>query len=287
MILRPHGVRIVFFTLFLAAPCLAQDAPAPSPTPAPEATPTLTDTTSAPAPAAAPEPTTPATAAAPALTAPPAVAESKAFPHHAGIGGLIGGSYFYAAEDYAKGAHTRFDFSGQFRYNMRRSWRFQVSPGFTWSAYSKKEQPPFVDPKFPDDPNKESYLTLLVPVSAQIQWMWGKSAWLYHLGAGPGVYRLWIENHRKVLVDPATLRLHRGNYLGLTTEVGVERFLKSLPKTSIEFSLTHHHVLATRDDQFPSGWNSAVRTLALRAGANYYFDLNKPKKTTELPPGIK
>ncbi|HET9327344.1 MAG TPA: outer membrane beta-barrel protein [Candidatus Eisenbacteria bacterium] len=282
MILRPFGVRIVFFSLFLAAPCLAQDAPAPSPTPEPEVKLAPADST----PKAEPAPA-PATATiAPAAVA-PAAAESKAFPNHAGVGGLIGGSWFYAAEDYSEGSHPRFDFSGQFRYNLRPSWRLQVSPGFTWSAYSKKHSPPFTDPKFPEDTNKESYLTLLVPVSAQIQWIWGRSPRLYHVGAGPGVYRLWIENHRKVLADPATQRLHRGNYFGFTAEVGAEQFLKGLPKTSVEISMAQHHVMAERDDQFPSGWNSAARTIALRAGVNYYFDLNKPKETSELPPGLK
>ena len=288
MIVRPIGVRVLLFTLFLAAPCRAQDAPAPTPAPvsAPDSLVTPEPEQAAPAPAPAPAPAAPAPAAV-AATAPKAAETSKSFPHHGGIGGLIGGSYFYAAEDYSKGAHTRFDFGAQFRYVFNPTWRLQVSPGFTWSAYSKNEQPPFVDPKFPEDTNKQSYLTLLIPVSAQMQWVWGKSHWLYHVGAGPGIYRVWIENHRKVLLDPVTLRLHRGNYAGFAAEFGAERFLKSLPKTSIEVQLVHHRVFTTRDDQFPSGWNSTISALALRVGANYYFDLNKPKKTTELPPGIK
>lgn len=281
MILRLIGVRTVLFTLILAAPCLAQEAPAPTPTPAPQATP---------APAATPEPapaaTPPAAAPAPAPVTATAAPANKAFPNHGGIGGLIGGSWFYAAEDYSKGAHPRFDFSGQFRYAFNPTWRVQVSPGFTWSAYSKKEPPPFTDPKFPEDTTKESYLTLLIPVSAQIQWVTGKTHWLYHVGVGPGVYHLWVENHRKVLVDPGTLKLHRSTFFGFATEVGVERFLPSLPKTSIEVSMVHHYVLAEQVEDFPAGWNSKLGTIALRAGANYYFDLNKPQKAPELP-GIK
>jgi hypothetical protein len=203
-----------------------------------------------------------------------------------GVGGLIGGSLFYASEDYSQGAQPRFDFNGQFRYFLSRGFRFQVSPGFTWSAYSKKEPPPFTDPKFPGDQTKEEYLALVVPVSAQLQMVWGKSQWVYHLGAGPGIYRVWVENHRKVLIDPVTLRLHRGAYLGWTAELGVERFLKALPNTSIEVSAAHHNVFATRDDQFPTGWNSPVGVIALRAGTNYYFDLNRPKKAPDLP-GIR
>jgi hypothetical protein len=256
MITRASGVWTTLFAVLLAAPCLAQE-PSPSPTPAP----------------------TPAPSAA--------ASTSKSIPGRGGVGGLIGGSFFHSSEEYSKGALPRFDFSGQFRYVMTRRFRFQVSPGLTWAAYSKEEPPPFTDPAFPNDDTKEEYLALVIPVSAQLQLVWGRSTWLYHLGAGPGVYRLWVENHRKVLVDPATLRLHRGIYTGFTVEVGAERFLKSLPNTSIEVALAHHSIQATRDEQFPTGWNSSVGVIALRAGTNYYFDLNRPKKQTDLPVGIK
>src|SRR5262245_62945266 len=107
MIVRPIGVRVLLFTLFLAAPCLAQDAPAPTPAPvsAPDSLVTPEPEQAAPAPAATPAPAAAAPAPAPVAATPPKAAEtSKSFPHHGGIGGLIGGSYFYAAEDYSKGA---------------------------------------------------------------------------------------------------------------------------------------------------------------------------------------
>lgn len=252
MIARASWLGTALLAVLMAAPCLAQEAPAPSPSPSP-ATPS---------------------------------ARTGSMPGRGAVGGLIGGSLFYSAEEYSKGALPRFDFSGQFRYVMAPHWRLQVSPGFTWSAYSKNEPPPFTDINNPGDLTKENYLSLLVPVSAQIQMTWGKSPWHYHLGAGPGLYRLWVQNHRKVLVDPQTFRLHRGVYLGFTAETGVERFLKVLSNTSVEVSLAHHQVLATRDEQFPTGWNSAVGVLGLRAGVNYYFDVNKPKKSELGLPGI-
>jgi hypothetical protein len=227
---------------------------------------------------------------APATPATPPVGSPRTgpAPGRGGIGALIGASYFYAAEEYARGALPRFDFSGQFRYVLGRRARLQVSPGFAWSAYSKHEPPPFTDPRFPADQTKEHYLTLLVPISVQVQMTWGKSPWHYHLGVGPGIYRVWVQNHRKVLMDPASLRLHRGLYAGFTGEVGVERFLGTLPNTSVEVSAAHHYVLATRDDQFPSGWNSSLGVVALRAGANYYFDLMRQPKEPELPlPGVR
>jgi hypothetical protein len=257
MIARASWVGIALLAVLAAAPCPAQEAPPPTPEPSPAP---AADTTAAPAPT-----------------------RVGARPGRGSVGGLIGGSYFYSAEEYSKGALPRFDFSGQFRYVMSPSWRLQFSPGFTWAAYSKNEPPPFTDINNPGDTTKERYLTLLVPITAQLQLTWGRSPWHYHLGAGPGIYRLWIQNHRKVLEDPQTFRLHRGLYTGFTVEAGVERFLRALPNTSVEVSAANHSVLATRDDQFPAGWNSTVGAFALRAGVNYYFDLNRPKPARGLP----
>lgn len=210
-------------------------------------------------------------------------------PGRGGVGGMIGGSYFYAADDYSQGALPRFDFSGHYRYTFSPGLRAQVSPGFTWAAYSKNEPPPFVDPAFPSDATKEHYLTQLVAVSVQLQLTTGRRPWLYYLGAGPGLYRVWVQDHRKVLrdPDPGSLVLHRDVYWGFTAEIGVERFLKALPSTSVEFSFVSHYVMAEDAQKFPSGWNSTIGVAALRVGVNYYFDLMKPKKTSELPGGLR
>jgi len=215
-------------------------------------------------------------------------------PGRGGIGGMLGGSYFdYGpnnwdiqgrnTSDFCAGAQPRFAFDGHYRYVFTPRWRAQVSAGLTWSAYSKTEPVPFPDPNFPADATKENYLALLVPVTAQLQLTWGRRPWAYHLGAGPGLYRVWVENRRKVLRDPQTLRLHRGLYPGTTAEIGVEKFLRTLPNTSIEFSLAQHLAFARRDDQFPSGWNGSLGALAVSIGGNYYFDPKVPKKKSELP----
>jgi len=226
--------------------------------------------------------------AAPCLAA-DAVTPTGMAPGRGGIGGQVGGSYFYMADDYSAGAQPRMAFAGNFRFMMSHTMRFQFSPGFLWSAYTNKEPVPFTDPNFPEDTSKSEYLTQMVPVSVQLQYLIHSGTWHYHLGAGPGGYRLWVENHRKVLKDPVTKKLHRGTYLGLTGEVGVERFLKALPSTSIEATTATHFVFATRDDQFPSGYNSNVGALELRLGVNYYFDLHKEKaKPSEtVPPATR
>jgi len=279
---RFRWVGIASLAMLVASSSLAQNAPPDSglaaPSPVPVDTPAVHVAAPAPAPAVAP-------AAAAAHVQVPAGPREGAAPGRGGVGGSIGGSWFNASDDYSAGSQIRFDFSGRYRYVFTPKWRFQVSPEFTWSAYSKTEPAPFIDPAFPADTTKEHYLSMLLPVSLELQMTWGKKPWLYFLGFGPGAYRVWVEHHRKVLrdPDPTSLKLHRGVYWGFTAELGAEKFLKSLPNTSIEASLAQHYAFAQRDEQFPSGWNSAVGALALRIGGNYYFEPRLKKEPEKLP----
>jgi hypothetical protein len=209
--------------------------------------------------------------------APPCLAQPKgAEPGRGGIGGQIGASYFHADADYSNGARARFDFAGSFRYVVAPWFRMQVSPGFTWSAYTEDALAPFIDERFPEDgTNKKGYLTLLVPISAQLQLTTSRGNWIYHAGIGPGIYRVMVEHRRKVVKDPVTDELHRGLYPGFSGEIGFERFLKSLTTTSVEFVVVDHLVFAVRDQQFPSGWNSNLGALGARLGVNYYFDIDR------------
>jgi len=209
--------------------------------------------------------------------------------HPAGIGGLLGGGRIYADADYSnrrtpsgefgsKDSEARFGFSANFRYQFNPWLRGQVSPGFFWSAYDQHSPLPFQDANHPEDTTKEHVLTLILPVSAQLQWTPTRGPWHYHVGAGPGVYRVWVENHRKVIKDPITKVDHRGFYPGVSGEIGVERFLKAQPSTSIEVSIASHWAFADRPEQFPSGYNSAMLGVELLVGANYYFDASRFEK---------
>jgi hypothetical protein len=235
---------------------------------------------------------TPATTPAPAVVAPAPAAAPKAadargdHPGYGGVGGQLGAAKVVGNGDYSEDAVTRLSFSANWRYTMAPSWRWQLSPGFLWAAYSKKSNPaPFQDIHFPTDPYKDRYLTLIAPITTQLQWVHrGKQVW--HVGAGPGLYRVWVENHRKVVLDPVTLKPHRGLYPGGTAEIGVERFSKNLTTTSIEITVDAHYIAAVRDEQFPSGFNDTILAMGMRIGVNYYFSLKaKPKKQEGILPG--
>jgi len=225
-------------------------------------------------------------------------AEPAYGPRRGGIGGQIGGSQLVADADYSSAraasgefgeldARPRFAFSANFRYVVNSWLRWQVSPGFFWAGYKHTSPLPFQDPNFPSDLTKEKLLTLVIPISAQVQVTRRRGDWLYHAGGGPGVYRVWVENRRKVLKDPTTKRLHQGFYPGASAQLGVERFLKTLPATAIEVSAAGHWAFADRPDQFPSGFNSALLGVELRVGGNYYFELTrfvkkKPESTLRV-----
>jgi len=209
--------------------------------------------------------------------------DSGAAPGRASIGGALGLSQFIADADYSKGAQPRPAFSGAFRYVINDWLRWQVSPGHTWTAYKNSEPAPFPDPNFPADSIKNDYITQIVPISIQMQYLLRGPGWLYHIGLGPGIYRVWVENHRKVLKDPDTRDLHRGLYPGVSGQVGAERFMSGLPSTSVELTVAGHWIFCEKDEQFPNGYNSFLASVEARIGVNYYFSLPRMKPKTELP----
>ena len=223
----------------------------------------------------------------PATPAAPAAPTGGGQPGQASLGGGAGLSYFLADGDYTmsrdgrgkgrdvwgtRDAGTRFAFAGSFRYIRSRRWRWQVSPGFLWTGYKELAPAPFKTAYFPTDSLKGKWLSLMMPISFQLQFLQRGKTWILHEGVGPGLYRVWVEQDRHVVKDPVTHRLHRGFYPGASAEIGAERFLKSLPMVSLEWTVASHIVLSQRDEQFPSGFNSNVWALEARMGANYHFD---------------
>ena len=222
----------------------------------------------------------------------PAFSDPNYAPGKGGIGGAMGGSYFrldrtFGADwfgDYSAGAQARFSFDGNFRYVINRNFRWQLGPGFTWSAYSNVDTA-FRDINFPTERTKDQNLTLVTPITAQLQYTIRRGQWIYHAGLGPGVYRVWVENHRKVLKDPTTLKLHRGVYPGAVVQFGAERFLSGITNLAVEVSSANHLIFAQRDEQFVRGYNSNLLVNELRLGVNYYFDMVRPKKSAAPLPG--
>jgi len=267
MIPRLFGVSAVAVAvLTVAAVCFAQDAVLPPATPA-------ADSVRA------------ATPATPAVT-PIYLLKRGSF------GGGLGWGTFFADGDYTKrrepdgsfgtaDTRSRPSFGATFRYQVTPWLRWQIAPGYQWVGYQKDSPIPFVDLNRTDDLTKEKMLSQLLPVSFQLQYTRHRNSWLYHLGAGPGLYRVWVQNRRKVLADPVTFKRHVGWYPGVSGELGAARYLKSLPSVSLEGTLDAHWAFSTREEQFPSGFDAHVFAMGLRFGANYHFD---PRRFGSKPP---
>ena len=222
-----------------------------------------------------------------AVASPCRAAEGMA-PGRGAIGGQIGGSSFWADGDYSEGSKSRFAFSGHFRYVLNNRLRWQISPGFTWTAYSGAVAAPVLDGRYPEDVTKRTYLTLLIPSTFELQYLLHRGRWHSHLGVGPGAYRVSVEDRHNVLLDPVTFVKHIGLYPGVTGEVGVERFIKSMPSTSVEACVATHWVFAENRKDFPTGYNSALTVTEVRIGANYYFPMSRlKKKSDQLPPSAR
>jgi hypothetical protein len=211
------------------------------------------------------------------LAAPPAYEPGKG-----GIGVQIGLSTFrfdrnlFGSDwfgDYSLGAKSRprFAFAAQFRYVARPWLRLQLGPEFTWASYLGDQPIPFPDVRFPDDQTKGQFLTNFVAIPLEAHYVMRRGSWLYYGGGGPGIYRVWVENNREVLKDPATFKLHRGLYAGVSAHLGAEKFFGELNSTSVEFAFGGNLAFTERDDQFKSGYNSNVGNLGIRIGGNYYF----------------
>jgi hypothetical protein len=212
------------------------------------------------------------------------VATKGPLPGRGGLGGQVGSTYFFGEGDYSDGAQPRLSFSGHFRYVIGRSWGWQVSPTFTWSGYVSHADAPFVDPNFPTGGlSKEKYLTQVLGVASQIQWYSGTGRQRWHLGLGPAIYRVVVQNRRKVVEDPVSRELHRGMHMGAVAELGFERFLKRLPNTSLEVTAGAQAAFAKSDNRWTSGWNGNPMLAELRVGAHYYYDFRKPKPKSTKP----
>jgi hypothetical protein len=264
MISRVSGVGIALLALLTAAPvCFAQEPVLP------------------PVPAAKVDSLAPAKPVVVVKPTPTQLIKRGSF------GGFIGWGSFLADGDYShsrsesggydgRDTRSRPGFQATFRYQMSEHFRWQISPGYTWAGYTKDSPLPFTDPNFPADSTKEQVLTQLLPISVQLQYtLFRKGGWVYHAGVGPGVYRVWVQNRRKVLADPVTYVRHSGFYPGMSGEIGAARMLRSLPSVSLEGTIDGHWVFAERDDQFPSGFNSYLYAMEAKFGASYHFDTSR------------
>ena len=207
-------------------------------------------------------------------------------PHFGAVGGQLGIADIVAGGDYANGAMPRLCFNGSFRYVASPHWGWQVNPYYSWVGYKTGVSSPIMDPAYPTEITKDHYLTQVMGANAQVMRFFHHGGWLWHIGAGPAVYRVLLEDNRTIIKDPTTFARHRATYMGATAEIGAEHFLKSLSTTSLEWTAGWHAAFAKDDTNFPNGFSDTPQVFELRFGGHYYFDLSAPKKSPTKP-GLK
>lgn len=203
------------------------------------------------------------------------------------IGGQAGLLWLIAGGDFSKGAQPRLSFSGHFRYMISPAWRWQVSPYFGWNAYRTGEPAPYPDLNHPADVDKDHMITEIAGGAAQLQRVSAHGRTRWHVGVGPAVYRIVVEDQRKVSADPLSLERHHTTHLGATAELGWERFMKALPNTSVEWTFAYQTAFAADKTKFPSGWNDSPGGVEFRLGAHYYYNFDRNKKpAVSTKPGL-
>ena len=212
------------------------------------------------------------------------VATKGPLPGRGGIGGQIGTAWIVSEGDYSAGSQPRFTFIGHFRYQVNKSLGWQVSPYFTWNGYVSHVDAPFVDLNFPNDGlQKEEYITQILGAAGQVQWFRGSGRTRWHIGVGPTIYQVIVQNHRKVVEDPISHELHKGVHMGANAELGYERFLRKLPNTSIEATAGWQIAFAKSEGRWQAGWNGNPMAVEARLGVHYYYDFRKAKPKSTKP----
>jgi len=187
--------------------------------------------------------------------------------------------------DYSNGASPRLAFDAHWRYQMSNAGAPR-SESVHVTGYSSKHDAAGVPAtprhsriELPTDGDKSDYLTLFC-VSLQLQY-YGGTALAITWARGRHL-SVWVENRRKVLKDPVSLKLHRGLY----PEPRGDRtgaLLQGHPAVSLEFALAGHLALSQRPEQFVSGINSNVMAVEFRFGGNYYFTPGPRKAPAAAP----
>jgi len=208
-------------------------------------------------------------------------------PGRAGIGGQIGSSYIFAGGDYADGAQPRLSFAGHFRYQIDSHWGWQFSPQFTWNGYvSHVDAPYLAENSVGNNFTKQRYITQIAGLGSQLQYFGGDAGTRWHVGFGPAIYRVVVQNNRKVVRDTLSKELVRGAHLGASAEFGIERMNKRLPNTSLEATVALQTVFAGDDTKYASGWNGTPMLVEVRIGGHYYYDFRRPKPAAKGAKGL-
>jgi hypothetical protein len=172
-----------------------------------------------------------------------------------------------------------------FQYVMSRDWRLSLRAGFGWLGYDDTPAPFVLQAEQPaGDPTRTDQLVIFNPFSAVLAYTHKLSdSWQGFVGAGPGMYRVNIQNDHRTIFDPVTHARYRYFSPGASAEGGAEYFLAANRNVSLEGVSSIHYLLRDNKDRFPSGYSGKHMFLDVSIGVNVYF---RPSGTPAPPPEV-
>jgi hypothetical protein len=201
------------------------------------------------------------------------------------LGATLGVPFILAPGELKWGQKPRIMGKGNFQYVINKSWRTSFKFGYGWNGYSDEFNAPFTlqAAEAAGDTSKGDQLVIMNPFTATVHWTHEMSKnWMWYVGAGPGVYRVNIQNDHRTIYDPVTHERFKFGSFGISGTGGMEYFLPSNHNVSLLGTATVDHLFSSFKDRFPSGYSGPYTFMDVSIGVNVYF---KPlgAKSTPAP----
>ncbi len=172
-----------------------------------------------------------------------------------GSGGLV---LITGDEDLSRSAQPRLLGHMDMRYVIRPNFAVHGTFGRGWNSYS----------------GRGDTLTIIEPVTVGLEYRQVFERWpryLPHVGAGIGVYSIYVREQLKVTQDPATLEARHMVDFGLNVTAGLEYFMTR--SITVNYDFVWHKIFSENLEDFPSGFGENDSYVQLVVGVSYYFSL--------------
>src|SRR5262245_37647255 len=221
------------------------------------------------------------------LVALPSVVHAQYAPGKGSLGGSVGVPFILAPGELKRGQEPRVIGKLHFQYVFKPDWRLSLRAGYGWLGFSDEVDAPFIlqAEQANGDTTKGDQLLIYNPFTAVMQYTHTfNKTWMAFLGAGPGVFRVNIQNDHRTIFDPVTHERYKYGSFGLSGEGGAEYFLSANRNVSFEGLGSLNYLFESNKDKFPSGYSGKNIFLDFSFGVNVYFrPLGSPAPPAPVP----
>jgi len=118
-------------------------------------------------------------------------------------------------------------------------------------------------------------LTIIEPITFGLEYrhvMDQRPRYLPHVGAGVGVYSMWVRKSLKVTRDPITLENRHTVDWGMNVTGGLEYFMTR--SVTVNYDFVWHKIFSADMKDFPSEFGGDDSFIQFVIGVNYYFSMD-------------